>query len=55
MYDIFERIGNNYEMTDDATIFVMDEDEYGGTYERPWALEKYRHLNDRGETVKQGR
>ena len=55
MCDIFENMCNKFKETDDATNYVVDEDEYGGTYDRPWNLLKYRFENDRGETVQKGR
>ena len=55
MLDIFDKICNKFDETDDATIFIMEDAEYGGTYDRPWTSQKYRLLNARGETVQHGR
>ena len=54
MYDIMEKICNRYSESD-AMILIKENDEYGGTYDRPWTLLKYRLLNDREETVQHGR
>ena len=54
MYDIVDKLVNRYSETD-ALISIMENEEYGGTYDRPWNLHNYRLLNDRGETVQHGR
>ena len=55
MQEIFEKICNRFKESDDATITIMGGYEFGGTYDRPWTSHKYKHLNDRGETVQHGR
>ena len=55
MQEIVVNIANTLNETDDAAIYVMGGEEYGGTYDRPWILQTYKLLNDRGETVQHGR
>ena len=55
MYDIFDRINNRLKETDGVAICVFEDVEFGGTYDRPWTLQEYWFLNDRGETIKHGR
>ena len=47
-------ICNSYDQSDINTV-VLEKDEYGGTYDRPWIFARFRFLNDHGDTVHHGR
>ena len=49
-----EMISNRYSQADALTA-VMENCEYGGTYDRPWLSSNVRFLNDHGDTVRHGR
>ena len=54
MAEVYEMICNTYDQSD-AKIAVLENSEYGGTYDRPYIYSKFRLLNDHGETVHHGR
>ena len=54
MLEVIEKIGNMYGHTD-LNIMLMENDEFGGSYDRPWVFSTVRYLNARGVTVQHGR
>ena len=54
MMKVMELIVNKYEQTD-VKIAVMENDEYGGTYDRPWVFSHLSFLNGSGGLVYHGR
>ena len=54
MMKVMELIVNKYEQTD-VQIAVMENDEYGGTYDLPWVFSHLSFLNGSGGLVYHGR
>ena len=54
MYNVIENSVNKSDKVGSQSI-VFEDNEYGGTYDRPWILSKLKYLNDQGEVIRLGR